>query len=72
MGEEPVRKGVSEHSLTSKRMKFLVVGNFTCCLLLAILAWVTKKGTVIVPAHGLGTDIKIGLEKAILKQAGLS
>jgi predicted RNA binding protein YcfA (HicA-like mRNA interferase family) len=32
----------------------------------------TKKGTVIVPAHGLGADVKIGLEKAILKQAGLS
>jgi len=31
----------------------------------------TKPGTVIVPAHGLSADIKIGLEKAILKQAGL-
>jgi predicted RNA binding protein YcfA (HicA-like mRNA interferase family) len=30
-----------------------------------------KPGTVIVPAHGLGADVKIGLEKAILKQAGL-
>ena len=32
----------------------------------------TKKGTIIVPAHGLGSDVKIGLEKAILKQAELS
>ena len=31
----------------------------------------TKKGTVIVPAHGLGGDVKIGIEKAILKQAEL-
>ena len=30
-----------------------------------------EEGTVIVPAHGLGADVKIGLEKAILKQAGL-
>ena len=32
----------------------------------------TKAGTVIVPAHGLGSDVKIGIEKAILKQAGLA
>ena len=31
----------------------------------------SEKGTVIVPAHGLGADVKVGLEKAILKQAGL-
>ncbi len=31
----------------------------------------TKKGTVIVPSHGLGGDVKIGIEKAILKQAEL-
>lgn len=29
-----------------------------------------KKGTVIVLAHGLGSDVKVGLEKAILTQAG--
>ena len=28
-----------------------------------------KTGTVIVPAHGLGADVKIGLEKAILKES---
>jgi predicted RNA binding protein YcfA (HicA-like mRNA interferase family) len=31
----------------------------------------TRKGIVIVPAHNLGADVKIGLEKDILKQAGL-
>lgn len=30
-----------------------------------------KRGTVIVPAHGFGADVKVGLEKGILKQAGL-
>ena len=30
-----------------------------------------KQGTLIVPAHGLGADVKLGIEKAILKQAGL-
>ncbi len=31
----------------------------------------TKPNFIIVPAHNLGSDVKIGIEKKILKDAGL-
>jgi predicted RNA binding protein YcfA (HicA-like mRNA interferase family) len=31
----------------------------------------TKAGTLCVPVHSLGKDVAIGIEKAILRQAGL-